>query len=170
AGAQKSLGPSSITVVIIKKDLLAKANKEVPTMLQYQTHVDSNYLYNTTTTFGIYMLGEVLKWIELQGGIEAVQKNNEEKAAYIYDTIDNSDGFYVGHAEKDSRSLMNITFRLKDEELEKKFLAEAAEKGFVGLNGHRSVGGCRASTYNAVPNEACLALSEFMKEFQAKNS
>lgn len=170
AGAQKNLGPSGVTVVIIKKDLLAKANKEVPTMLQYQTHVDSNSLYNTPPTFGIYMLGEVLKWIELQGGLEAVQKNNEEKAAYIYDTIDNSDGFYVGHADKDSRSLMNITFRLKDEELEKKFLAEAAEKGFVGLNGHRSVGGCRASTYNAVPNEACLALSEFMKEFQAQNS
>lgn len=170
AGAQKNLGPSGVTVVIIKKDLLKKANKEVPTMLQYQTHVDSNSLYNTPPTFGIYMLGEVLKWIELQGGLEAIQKNNEEKAAFIYDAIDNSDGFYIGHAEKDSRSLMNITFRLKDEDLEKQFLAEAAEKGFVGLNGHRSVGGCRASTYNAVPNEACLALSEFMKEFQADNS
>lgn len=170
AGAQKNLGPSGVTVAIIKKDLLEKTNKNVPTMLDYRTHVKSNSLYNTPPTFGIYMLGEVLKWIELQGGLDQVAVNNEEKAKLIYDAIDKSNGFYVGHAEKDSRSLMNITFRLKDEALEKMFLAEAAEKGFVGLNGHRSVGGCRASAYNAVPHEACLALSEFMKEFQQKNS
>lgn len=170
AGAQKNLGPSGVTVVIIKKDFLEQANEDVPTILKYQTHVDSNSLYNTPPTFGIYMLGEVLKWIELQGGLEAVAKHNEEKAAFIYDAIDNSGGFYVGHADKASRSLMNITFRVQDETLEKKFLTEAAEAGFVGLNGHRSVGGCRASTYNAVPHEACLALSEFMKEFQKNNS
>lgn len=170
AGAQKNLGPSGVTVVIIKKSLLEKANEQVPTILKYQTHVDSNSLYNTPPTFGIYMLGEVLKWIEMQGGLKAVQKVNEEKATYIYDVIDESNGFYIGHADKASRSLMNITFRLKDETLEKQFLEEAAEKGFVGLNGHRSVGGCRASTYNAVPTEACLALSEFMKEFQAKHA
>ncbi|MEI3614158.1 3-phosphoserine/phosphohydroxythreonine transaminase [Pseudogracilibacillus sp. SO30301A] len=170
AGAQKNLGPSGVTVAIIRKSLLKKANKNLPSMLSYQTYVDKNSLYNTPPTFAIYMLGEVLKWIELQGGLEAIASNNEEKAKYIYDAIDNSNGFYVGHAEKNSRSLMNITFRVQNEELEKKFLAEAAEEGFVGLNGHRSVGGCRASTYNAVPPEACLALSEFMKDFQQKNS
>ena len=115
------------------------------------------------------MLGEVLKWVEAQGGLEKVAQNNEEKAALIYDTIDNSNGFYYGHAEKDSRSLMNITFRVADEALEKKFLAEAAEAGFVGLAGHRSVGGCRASAYNAVPREACQALADFMVKFQADN-
>lgn len=170
AGAQKNLGPSGVTVVIIKKELLERANSDLPTMLKYKTYVDKNSLYNTPPTFSIYMLGEVLKWIELQGGLEAIEKNNEEKAALIYDAIDESDGFYIGHAEKESRSLMNITFRLKDAELEKKFLEEAASREFVGLNGHRSVGGCRASTYNAVPHEACLALSEFMKEFQQKHS
>ena len=170
AGAQKNLGPSGVTVVIIRKSLLEKANENVPSMLSYATHVKGNSLYNTPPTFAIYMLGLVLKWVEMNGGLEAVAKNNEEKAKYIYDAIDESNGFYVGHAEKDSRSLMNITFRVHDEELEKKFLEEAAAEGFVGLNGHRSVGGCRASTYNAVPNEACLALSEFMKEFQKRNS
>src|SRR5699024_1782624 len=170
AGVQTILAPSGVTVVIIKKSLLEKANEQFTTILKYQTHVDSNSLYNTPPTFGIYMLGEVLKWIEMQGGLKAVQKVNEEKATYIYDVIDESNGFYIGHADKASRSLMNITFCLKDETLEKQFLEEAAEKGFVGLNGHRSVGGCRASTYNAVPTEACLALSEFMKEFQAKHA
>lgn len=169
AGAQKNLGPSGVTVVIIRKDLLEKANTNIPTMLKYTTHADKNSLYNTPPTFGIYMLGEVLKWVESKGGVEAIQKLNEEKAALIYDVIDGSNGFYKGHAEKDSRSLMNITFRVADEELEKQFLAEAKEAGFVGLNGHRSVGGCRASAYNAVPREACEALAKFMKEFQAKH-
>lgn len=169
AGAQKNLGPSGVTVVIVRKNFLEKANEQIPTMLSYKTHAKSNSLYNTPPTFAIYMVGEVLKWVEMHGGIGAIAENNEEKAKYIYDAIDESDGFYVGHAEKESRSLMNITFRVHDEALEKKFLEEAAKEGFVGLNGHRSVGGCRASTYNAVPNEACLALSEFMKEFQRKN-
>ncbi|WP_332648530.1 3-phosphoserine/phosphohydroxythreonine transaminase [Lysinibacillus sp. 54212] len=169
AGAQKNLGPSGVTVVIIRKDLLEKANTDIPTMLKYTTHADNNSLYNTPPTFGIYMLGEVLKWVENQGGLEQIAKNNEEKAALIYDAIDNSNGFYYGHAEKDSRSLMNITFRVANEELEKKFLAEAKAAGFVGLNGHRSVGGCRASAYNAVPREACQALADFMVKFQQEN-
>jgi len=169
AGAQKNLGPSGVTVVIIRKDLLEKANMNIPTMLKYSTHADSNSLYNTPPTFGIYMLGEVLKWVEQKGGLEAIERNNEEKAKAIYDVIDNSNGFYKGHATKDSRSLMNITFRVTDEALEKQFLAEAKEAGFVGLNGHRSVGGCRASTYNAVPFEACKALADFMIEFQNKH-
>ena len=169
AGAQKNLGPSGVTVVIIRKDLLEKANQNIPTMLKYTTHADSNSLYNTPPTFGIYMLGEVLKWVEAQGGLEAIAKNNEAKAKVIYDVIDESNGFYTGHATPESRSLMNITFRVSDEELEKQFLAEAKEAGFVGLNGHRSVGGCRASTYNAVPFEACQALANFMIDFQKKH-
>ncbi|MFS0577120.1 3-phosphoserine/phosphohydroxythreonine transaminase [Sporosarcina sp. 179-K 3D1 HS] len=170
AGAQKNLGPSGVTVVIIHKDLLEKAKSELPTMLKYSTHSKNNSLYNTPPTFGIYMLGEVLNWIEEKGGLEAVAKHNEEKAKLIYDAIDDSNGFYNGHATPDSRSLMNITFTLANEELEKKFLAEAKEAGFVGLNGHRSIGGCRASTYNAVPIEACQALRDFMLDFQQKNS
>ncbi len=169
AGAQKNLGPSGVTVVIIRKDLLEKANKNIPTMLKYTTHADSNSLYNTPPTFGIYMLGEVLKWVESNGGVAAVEKHNELKANIIYDAIDNSNGFYKGHATPESRSLMNITFRVADEELEKLFLAEAKAAGFVGLNGHRSVGGCRASTYNAVPLEACEALRDFMVDFQQKH-
>lgn len=169
AGAQKNLGPSGVTVVIIRKDLLEKENTNVPAMLKYTTHAESNSLYNTPPTFGIYMLGEVLKWVEAQGGVSAIAKRNEEKAGLIYDVIDNSNGFYTGHATPDSRSLMNITFRISDEELEKQFLVEAKEAGFVGLNGHRSVGGCRASTYNAVPVETCKALADFMVEFQKKH-
>ena len=169
AGAQKNLGPSGVTVVIIRKDLLEQANLEIPTMLKYNTHAKSNSLYHTPPTFGIYMLGEVLGWIEELGGLEAVEKQNETKANYIYDAIDGSDGFYLGHATPESRSLMNITFQLADKELEQKFLEEAKEAGFVGLNGHRSVGGCRASAYNSVPVEACLALSEFMVQFQKNN-
>lgn len=171
AGTQKNLGPSGITLVIIKKDLLAKANANanIPTMFQYKTHSDKNSLYNTPPTFGIYMLGEVLKWIEDQGGLTAMNKHNEKKANVIYNVIDESNGFYVGHAEKNSRSLMNITFRLQDETLEEKFLQEAKAAGFVGLNGHRSVGGCRASAYNAVPYEACETLSKLMIDFQERH-
>ena len=170
AGAQKNLGPSGVTVVIIRKDLLEKANPSIPTMLKYGTHADTNSLFNTPPTFGIYMLGEVLRWIEELGGLDVLTKQNEEKAQLIYKTIDQSNGFYTGHAELESRSLMNITFRLENETLEKKFLEEAKQAGFVGLNGHRSVGGCRASTYNSVPVEACKALSEFMIQFQKDNS
>jgi phosphoserine aminotransferase len=166
AGAQKNLGPSGVTVVILRKDLLEKANTNIPTMLKYSTHAKNNSLYNTPPTFGIYMLGEVLNWVKGIGGIKEIAKRNEEKAKLIYDVIDQSNGFFNGHAEKDSRSLMNITFRLRDEELEKKFLAEAKKEGFIGVNGHRSVGGCRASTYNAVPYETCKAFSEFMVHFQ----
>jgi phosphoserine aminotransferase len=169
AGAQKNLGPSGVTVVIIRKDLIEKENPNVPTMLKYSTHAKNNSLYNTPPTFGIYMLGEVLNWVKGIGGVTEIAKRNEEKAKLIYDAIDESNGFYIGHAEKESRSLMNITFRVKGEELEKKFLAEAKQEGFIGVNGHRSVGGCRASVYNAVPYEACKAFSEFMLQFQKVN-
>lgn len=169
AGAQKNLGPSGVTVVIIRKDLIGKEDENIPTMLKYSTHAEKNSLYNTPPTFGIYMLSLVLEWVKEQGGVEAIEKANEEKAAILYDAIDESNGFYVGHAKEDSRSLMNVTFNLSDSELEKQFLQEAKEKGFVGLNGHRSIGGCRASIYNAVPKEACIALRDFMVEFQKQH-
>ncbi|WP_216829388.1 3-phosphoserine/phosphohydroxythreonine transaminase [Alkalihalobacterium elongatum] len=166
AGAQKNLGPSGVTVVIVKKDLLENSRQDIPTILRYTTHAEANSLYNTPPTFAIYMLSKVLEWVKEQGGIQAIEKRNIEKAKLIYDAIDESEGFYRGHAEKNSRSLMNITFNLPSDELNKKFLAEAKAAGFVGLNGHRSVGGCRASTYNSVPLEACMALRQFMIEFK----
>lgn len=169
AGAQKNLGPSGVTVVILKRELLAGANAKVPTMLRYGIHVKNNSLYNTPPTFGIYMMSRVLGWVKEQGGLAAIEKHNKEKAGLIYDAIDGSRGFYKGHARVDSRSYMNLTFRLANAELEKKFLAEAKQAGFVGLSGHRSVGGCRASAYNAVPYESCLALKTFMLNFQEKN-
>lgn len=170
AGAQKNLGPSGVTLVIIHKDMLEKEPTNIPTLLKYSTHAKNNSLYHTPPTFAIYMLGLVAKWVKNQGGVKEIAHKNEEKAGLIYDAIDASEGFYVGHAQKESRSLMNITFRLRSEELEKKFLEQSKEKGFVGLNGHRSVGGCRASTYNAVTLESCQALREFMLEFQKKHS
>ncbi|WP_096201475.1 3-phosphoserine/phosphohydroxythreonine transaminase [Bacillus sp. FJAT-45350] len=168
AGAQKNLGPSGVTVVIVRKDLIEHTPDNVPTMLRYDTHANSNSLYNTPPTFGIYMLANVLEWVKQQGGTKGIEARNIEKANIIYKAIDESDGFYTGHAVKDSRSLMNITFNLPSDELNKAFLAEAKERGFVGLNGHRSVGGCRASTYNSVPLEACEALRNFMLEFKGK--
>ena len=169
AGAQKNLGPAGVTLVIIKKSFLATANPNIPTMLRYGTFAKENSLYNTPPTFGIYLMGLVLAWIKEQGALAAITRRNEEKAALIYDTIDASQGFYTGHAVPAARSLMNITFRLPNEELEKKFLAEAKQAGFVGLAGHRSVGGCRASAYNAVPVEACQALKDLMVKFQREN-
>jgi phosphoserine aminotransferase len=169
AGAQKNLGPSGVTVVIIRKDFLAQANTNIPTMLKYSTHAKNNSLYNTPPTFGIYMLGEVLNWAKELGGLDAIAKRNEKKGNLIYDVIDASNGYYIGHAEADSRSLMNITFNLKTPELEKAFLEKAKQEGFVGVNGHRSVGGVRASAYNAVPIETCQAFSEFMLQFQKEN-
>lgn len=168
AGAQKNLGPSGVTVVIIKKDLLSRASDSLPTMLNYNTHAKNNSLYNTPPTFGIYLLSLVLKWITNEGGLEALAKRNNEKAALLYNEIDNSEGFYNGHAETDSRSNMNVTFTLNSDDATKAFLAQAKEAGFVGLNGHRSVGGCRASIYNAVPVENVERLAQFMNEFRKK--
>ena len=169
AGAQKNLGPAGVTLVIIKKSFLATANPQLPTMLKYGTFAKDNSLYNTPPTFGIYLMGLVLDWVKQQGGLAAVTARNEAKAALIYDAIDASNGFYKGHAVPAARSRMNITFNLPNEELEKKFLAEAKQAGFVGLAGHRSVGGCRASAYNAVPVEACQALRDLMLKFQKEN-
>lgn len=165
AGAQKNLGPSGVTVVIIRKELLKRNVDHVPTMLRYQTHAEKQSLYNTPPTFGIYMLKEVLQWLKNIGGTEQIAERNQTKANLIYGAIDESEQFYKGHATKESRSLMNVTFTLPTEELTQQFLSEAKEKGFVGLNGHRSVGGCRASIYNGVPVEACEALADFMHSF-----
>lgn len=169
AGAQKNLGPSGVTVVIMRKDLLERTQDSVPTMLKYTTHAEKNSLFNTPPTFSIYILDKVLAWVEGNGGVEAINKQNQFKAEMLYDVIDNSSGFYRGHAEKDSRSIMNVTFNLPSKELEERFLAQAKAEGFVGLNGHRSIGGCRASIYNAVPVEACEALRDFMLAFRDKN-
>jgi phosphoserine aminotransferase len=169
AGAQKNLGPSGVTVVILKKELLDRIPKNLPTILDYNTHAKNNSLYHTPPTFGIYMLSLVLEWVTEQGGVEAVQQQNEHKASLIYDCMDAYPDFYRSHAEKDSRSIMNVTFTLPTEDLTKSFLQQAKEKGFVGLPGHRSIGGCRASIYNAVPVEACEALVSFMKEFRLAN-
>lgn len=166
AGAQKNLGPSGVTVVIIKKELLSRSNDNLPTMLNYNTHAKNDSLYNTPPTLAIYLLSLVLKWVEQEGGVEAIAKRNDLKASLLYQEIDNSEGFYNGHAELDSRSNMNVTFTLNSDEATKSFLAQAKEAGFVGLNGHRSVGGCRASIYNAVPVEHVERLAQFMNDFR----
>jgi len=168
AGAQKNMGPSGVTLVIIREDLLPRIPKGKPTMLDYRTHVEQKSLYNTPNTWGIYIINLVCKWLKEKGGLEAMQQENEAKAKLIYDAIDATD-FYRGHADPDSRSTMNVTFRLPSEDLEKKFASEATASGMDGLKGHRSVGGIRASIYNAFPREGCQALVEFMKEFEKKN-
>lgn len=169
AGAQKNLGPSGVTVVLLRESWLGRANKTVPTMLRYATHVKSNSLYNTPPSFGVYVLNLVLGWIEKAGGLPAMSERNARKARIVYGAIDGSGGFYRGHAEPESRSWMNVTFRLPSEALEKQFVAEARAAGMVGLAGHRSVGGIRASLYNAVSREACQALASFLNDFAAKN-
>lgn len=169
AGAQKNVGPAGVTVVAIRKSIMDQMNKNLPTMLDYKTHTDKGSMFNTPPAFNIYVVGEVLKWIEGFGGLDKLHAHNVKKANYIYDAIDNSEGFYKGTVVKEDRSLMNIPFRLHTEELEKKFIAEAKANGMIGLKGHRSVGGCRASVYNSCPLESAKALGEFMKKFQAEN-
>jgi phosphoserine aminotransferase len=168
AGAQKNLGPSGLTVVVIREDLAKLGAESLPTMLRYATHTDSKSLYNTPPVFGVYILRLVLRWMVGQGGLEAMAAINERKAGKLYAEIDRT-GFYRGHAEPDSRSLMNVNFRLSSEDLEKKFVQEATAAGFDGLKGHRSVGGLRASIYNAFPEEGVDALVEFMRDFEKRN-
>lgn len=170
AGAQKNMGPAGVTVVIIRDDLLER-NPEaaLPTMLRYKTHADKGSMFNTPPCFAIYCLGLVMKWLKDRGGVEAIGKINADKAAILYDAIDGTD-FYRGHAEKDSRSNMNISFNLPTPELETQFVAEATAAGLVGLKGHRSIGGCRASIYNAFPGEGVEKLVEFMDVFARTNS
>jgi phosphoserine aminotransferase len=168
AGAQKNLGPSGVVLVIIRDDLVEAGPKTLPTMLQYRTHATEKSLYNTPPTFGIYVMGEVFKWIESQGGLTSMAGQNEAKARLLYDYLDASD-FFRGTAQADSRSRMNVCFRAPTEELEEKFVKEAAKRGLDGLKGHRSVGGMRASIYNACPRGSVEALVTFMKEFERAN-
>jgi phosphoserine aminotransferase len=167
AGAQKNLGPSGVTLVIIREDLLARSTDALPIMLNYKVHAENNSLYNTPNTFGIYILGLTMKWLKSLGGLAAIGRINQRKAGKIYAEIDRS-GFYRGTAQKDSRSLMNVTFRLESEDLEKQFIKESTAAGLDGLKGHRAVGGMRASIYNAFPEEGVDALVEFMRDFERK--
>ncbi|MDY0148783.1 MAG: 3-phosphoserine/phosphohydroxythreonine transaminase [Kiritimatiellia bacterium] len=169
AGAQKNLGPSGVTLVIIRKDLLARAPDSLPTMLRYRTQAEKNSLYNTPPTFGIYILMLVTRWLLEKGGAAGIEKINQAKADQLYSTIDNSGGFYRGTAVTEFRSTMNVTWRLPSEELEAQFVKEATALDMSGLKGHRSVGGIRASIYNAVPATAIESLTSFMKTFQATN-
>jgi phosphoserine aminotransferase len=171
AGAQKNLGPSGATVVIVRKDLAERADKNLPTVLQYRTHIKEKSLYHTPPTFAVYIVGLVLDWIESEGGAAAIEKKNEAKAKVLYDAIDTSNGFYTGPIEKAARSKMNVTFRVAggDEAIEKEFAEQSADAKLIGLAGHRSVGGMRASIYNAVPKASIETLVSFMKEFQRRN-
>ncbi|MCC7416620.1 MAG: 3-phosphoserine/phosphohydroxythreonine transaminase [Acidobacteria bacterium] len=168
AGAQKNMGPAGVTIVIIREDLLQRSQKTLPTMLNYAVHAENNSLYNTPPVFSIYAVGLVMQWLRDQGGLAAIARVNERKAAALYAEIDRT-GFYRGTAQKDSRSLMNVTFRLATEELESKFVKEATAAGLDGLKGHRAVGGMRASIYNAFPEAGVGALVSFMQEFERKN-
>ena len=174
AGAQKNMGPAGVTLVIIRDDLLKKAAslpgyEKLPVMLQYGTHVTDKSLYNTPPVFAVYIMNLVMRWLISLGGLEAMEKINIRKADKVYQAIDASGGYYRGHAARDSRSRMNVTLRMPNEELEAKFVKEATAAGLNGLKGHRSVGGLRASIYNAFPEEGIDALVQFMKEFQRKN-
>jgi phosphoserine aminotransferase len=170
AGAQKNIGPSGVTLVIIRDDLLEKVPGNQFSMLDYRAIAANDSMLNTPNTWGIYLISLVCEWLKEKGCVSAIARINEEKAKILYDAIDSSDGFYSGHAETSARSLMNVTFRLPSEDLEKQFVAEATANGFDGLKGHRSVGGIRASIYNAFPKEGIEALVEFMHDFTHKNS
>jgi phosphoserine aminotransferase len=168
AGAQKNMGPAGCTVVLVRDDLLDRTPDNVPTMFRYKTHADKGSMFNTPPCFSIHVIGLVLKWLKKLGGLPAIEKMNREKAAMLYEAIDNSE-FYKGHAQESSRSLMNITFNLPTPELEAQFVSEATAMGLDGLKGHRSVGGCRASIYNAFPREGVVKLVSFMEEFEKQN-
>jgi phosphoserine aminotransferase len=171
AGAQKNLGPSGVTVVIVRRDLAERASENLPTLLQYRTHIKERSLYHTPSTFSVYMVALVLEWAEAEGGITVLEKRNAAKARLLYESIDAS-GWYSCPVEKESRSKMNVVFRIAEggEAIEKQFAQEATAAGFAGLAGHRSVGGMRASLYNAVSLEAVQALAGFMSEFKSKHS
>ncbi len=169
AGAQKNLGPAGLTVVIAAEELLQRSPKDLPAYLSYRVHAEENSLYNTPPVFSVWVLGLMLKWTNAQGGLEAIERRNEEKAAQIYRAIDSSGGFYRSPIDPAVRSTMNVVFRLPSEELEKRFVGETEKAGMLGLKGHRSVGGCRASLYNGMPMEGAQALAALMRDFAARN-
>jgi phosphoserine aminotransferase len=168
AGAQKNLGPSGLALVILRNDLMERCPEDVGIFLRYKTHAEEHSLYNTPNTWAVYILKLVTEWMESLGGLAAMQKINEQKAGTLYDALDASD-FWTTPADRQSRSIMNVVWRLPNEELEEMFVSEAKKAGMVGLKGHRSVGGLRASIYNAVTQEAVKALISFMKDFEARN-
>ena len=167
AGAQKNLGPSGITVVILSPWAISRIGSDIPTMLDYNVHIEKGSMFNTPNTFGIFVLGRVFKWLEKNGGMKGAINRNKEKSDLLYQELDRTD-FWQPHADKDSRSKMNVTWRLNDRSLEEMFLKEALECGLGGLKGHRSVGGIRASLYNYIKKESVVALVNFMKEFEEK--
>ncbi|HEX8565956.1 MAG TPA: 3-phosphoserine/phosphohydroxythreonine transaminase [Pyrinomonadaceae bacterium] len=169
AGAQKNLGPSGVTLVVLRDDLLRKIPENLPSLLDYSVFVKDGSMPNTPNTWGVYLLDLVCDWLKAKGGVTAMQRENEAKAKLLYDALDQSDGFYRPLAEREARSLMNVTFRLPSEELEEKFCAEAEREKLSGLKGYRSVGGIRASIYNAMPQAGVAVLVEFMKDFADKN-
>jgi phosphoserine aminotransferase len=169
AGAQKNLGPSGVCVVLVRDDVLDRCDEKLPAYLSYRTHAKKDSLYNTPPVFAVYLMKLVLEWVDENGGIEAAAKWAGERSDLLYEAIDQSGGFYKSPVPKKNRSKMNMVFRLPTEDLEKRFIAEAAKEGMGGLKGHRSVGGCRASMYNAMPIEGAKALSGFMRDFASKN-
>lgn len=169
AGAQKNIGPSGVTLVIIRDDMLATVGENLPSTLDYRQIAGNRSMLNTPNTWGIYLISLVCEWLREQGGLRAMAIKNADKAEILYEAIDNSDGFYRGHADRPARSLMNVTFRLPSEELELMFCSEATERGLDGLKGHRSVGGIRASIYNAFPREGVEALVDLMSDFSRRN-
>jgi phosphoserine aminotransferase len=169
AGAQKNIGPAGVTAVVIRRSWIDSSREGIPTMMSYRTHLAKNSVFNTPPVFNVFVVGLVMQWIKRNGGLEGVQQKNDKKAGMIYEAIDDSGGFYSGVAEMDSRSKMNITFRLPSEDLEKRFVSEAEERDLIGLKGHRSVGGCRASIYNAMPVDGAEALVDFMEDFRKKS-
>lgn len=168
-GAQKNIGPAGVTVVMAKKEFLKGRDPQLPTMMNYETFADHDSTYNTPPVFGVYLVDLMSQWLLDQGGLGAMEKRNRAKAKLVYDVLDAHPGFYRGHAQKDSRSLMNVTFNLPSKELENRFVAEAKEQGLAGLKGHRSIGGIRASIYNAMPLEGAQALTDFMENFWKNN-
>ena len=170
AGAQKNIGPSGVTLVIIRDDMLEKVPENQHTMLDYRAIAKKDSMLNTPNTWGIYIIDLVCQWLKEKGGLDEMQAHNEAKAKILYDAIDSSDGFYRGHADRDARSLMNVTFNLPNENLEKQFANEATANGLNGLKGHRSVGGIRASIYNAFPEKGVRTLVDFMEKFNSNNS
>ena len=168
-GAQKNLGPAGMALVIVRKNVARDNNRDIARYLRYDIHADKDSMFNTPPVFPIYVLGKVLKWMQEQGGVEAMERQAEEKAGILYQAIDNSDGYYRCPVDAGSRSVMNVVFRLPTEELEKAFLAEADKAKLLNLKGHRSVGGCRASIYNAMPRAGVQALADFMATFRSSN-
>ena len=171
ACAQKNAGPAGVTVAVVRKDLLDRAPEDLPGYLRYKNHAEADSMWNTPPTFAVYVLGLVAEWLEETiGGLDKIHEINRQKSSLLYDVLDRYPEFYIGHAQKEDRSLMNVTFRFANDEAQAKFLTEAAEQGLSGLKGHRSVGGIRASIYNAMPQEGVRGLAEFMSDFAARNA